>query len=103
MTGTKVVVRLLPPRMSESELFESNGKKLSYVQGKERDKQKNAINSRAYIQFLTREEADTFIKTYHGWPCPGEKNEVYRAVVCMAPYQTAPRGSKKSSDRLEDF
>merc|ERR1712048_630458 len=94
-----VVVRLLPPEITEDELTgtfdEAHLKVLgwrSFQAGKRyKGEAKPARNSRCYLQFESVENAENFIKDYHGHEFVDGRGERYRAVACYAPYQKVPR------------
>merc|ERR1712187_979277 len=50
-----------------------------------------SVNSRCYFQFEAMEQAEEFIKDYHGHKFVDGHGEEFRAVACFAPYQKVPR------------
>merc|ERR1712066_143122 len=60
---------------------------------------KPSVNSRCYIQFEESEQADEFIKDYHGHKFVDGHGEEFRAVCCFAPYQKVPRQRSQKDPR----
>eukprot|EP00927_Polykrikos_kofoidii_P064685 TRINITY_DN6017_c0_g1_i1.p1 TRINITY_DN6017_c0_g1~~TRINITY_DN6017_c0_g1_i1.p1 ORF type:complete len:511 (+),score=134.89 TRINITY_DN6017_c0_g1_i1:153-1685(+) len=95
----KVVVRLLPPEITEDELMgtfpEAHLEAFTWksFQGGKRYKGevKPSRNSRCYLNFETSERAEAFIRDYHGHHFVDGRGESYRAVACLSPYQKVPR------------
>lgn len=95
----KVVVRLLPPEITEEEFIKTitenhlrYAKWWSFHTGKRyKGEAKPSFNSRCYFQFETLERAEEFIKEYHGHQFVDGHGESFRAVACFAPYQKVPR------------
>mmetsp|Transcript_73843 Transcript_73843/g.130452 ORF Transcript_73843/g.130452 Transcript_73843/m.130452 type:complete len:387 (+) Transcript_73843:39-1199(+) len=101
----KVVVRLLPPEITEDE-FVATVPELhlqrttwrSFQAGKRyKGEAKPSVNSRCYFLFDTEENADLFVRDYHGHQFVDGQGETFRAVVCFAPYAKVPK-SKNSKD-----
>eukprot|EP00929_Paragymnodinium_shiwhaense_P039608 TRINITY_DN20799_c0_g1_i1.p1 TRINITY_DN20799_c0_g1~~TRINITY_DN20799_c0_g1_i1.p1 ORF type:complete len:401 (+),score=151.60 TRINITY_DN20799_c0_g1_i1:150-1352(+) len=103
--ATKVVVRLLPPEISEEQITSTfNDVHLksvswsSFQAGKRyKGEAKPARNARMYLQFTEHSAGEAFIKDYHGHQIVDSHGETFRAVACWAPYQKVPR-SKPSKD-----
>jgi len=101
----KVVVRLLPPEITEEELVATipelhlqRTSWRSFQAGKRyKGEAKPSVNSRCYFLFDSEENADEFMKDYHGHQFVDGQGETFRAVVCFAPYSKVPR-SKNSKD-----
>eukprot|EP00439_Symbiodinium_sp_Y106_P067299 s1490_g11.t1 len=95
----KVVVRLLPPEITEEELIatvpEAHLKRTtwrSFQAGKRyRGEAKASVNARCYFLFDQEDSADKFIKDYHGHQFVDGQGESFRAVACFAPYAKVPR------------
>eukprot|EP00923_Selenidium_pygospionis_P043513 GHVN01075103.1.p1 GENE.GHVN01075103.1~~GHVN01075103.1.p1 ORF type:complete len:502 (-),score=63.62 GHVN01075103.1:85-1590(-) len=104
---TKVVVRLLPPNVTEDEFF-STIKEFEtcinwreFIPGKRRrTPSKPSRNAVAYLNFNTTEDADRFIRCYHGHQFIDELGVYYKAVAAMAPYQKVPK--VKKNDKKKD-
>jgi len=106
--STKVVVRLLPPEITEAELtatidqYLSNVTWKSFIAGKRvKDGPRPSKNARCYLQFSTGDQAEHFMKEYHGHPFVDDRGEKFLAVACYAPYQKIPR-SKMQTDQREN-
>lgn len=94
---TKVVVRLLPPTVTESEFLATIPEEsregiewTSFVAGKRQERatpEKPNINARCYIHFLNNKMAIDFISKFHGHCFIDEKGESFRAVTAFAPFQ----------------
>ncbi|CEM31193.1 unnamed protein product [Vitrella brassicaformis CCMP3155] len=107
----KLVVRLLPPTLDESQFVETiasyDGKYewLHFVPGKRRgagDGHRQASsNGRCYLQFREPSDAEDFAKNYHGHSFVDDRGESFRAVVSNAPYQKAPK-KRATTDQRED-
>mmetsp|Transcript_44944 Transcript_44944/g.103902 ORF Transcript_44944/g.103902 Transcript_44944/m.103902 type:complete len:422 (+) Transcript_44944:60-1325(+) len=103
----KVVVRLLPPEITEDELLatihETHKKAMrwrSFEPGKRyKGEAKPSLNSRCYFQFESFERAEEFIKDYHGHQFVDAQGEQFRAVACFAPYQKVPRQKPQRDTR----
>ncbi|CAE7511599.1 UPF3 [Symbiodinium pilosum] len=95
----KVVVRLLPPEITEDELIatvsETHLKRTTwrnFQAGKRyRGEAKPSVNARCYFLFDQEENAEKFIKDYHGHQFVDGQGESFRAVACFAPYAKVPR------------
>jgi len=103
----KVVVRLLPPEITEEELLATLGqahaertKWRSFVPGKRyKGEAKASLNARCYFKFEALEYAEEFIKDYHGHQFVDGQGEQFRAVACFAPYQKVPRTKPQKDPR----
>mmetsp|Transcript_68389 Transcript_68389/g.189265 ORF Transcript_68389/g.189265 Transcript_68389/m.189265 type:complete len:435 (+) Transcript_68389:72-1376(+) len=103
----KVVVRLLPPEITEDELLATINE--SHIQstkwrcfqaGKRyKGEAKHSVNSRCYFHFESLERAEDFVKDYHGHQFIDGQGEQFRAVVCFAPYQKVPRPKSQKDPR----
>ncbi|XP_078434676.1 smg-4/UPF3 family protein isoform X2 [Wolffia australiana] len=97
---TKVVVRRLPPAISQPALMEQIDAKFAgrykwvcFRPGK--SSQKNLRFSRAYIDFQTPEDVVEFAEFFDGHLFVNEKGVQYKAAVEYAPSQRVPKPSKK--------
>lgn len=61
---------------------------------------KPSINGRCYFLFDSEENAEKFIKDYHGHQFVDGQGESFRAVACFAPYPKVPR-QKASKDQRD--
>mmetsp|Transcript_9083 Transcript_9083/g.20197 ORF Transcript_9083/g.20197 Transcript_9083/m.20197 type:complete len:396 (-) Transcript_9083:48-1235(-) len=102
----KAVVRLLPPEITEEELYQSIGEEhlkhaiwRSFLAGKRSKGDKPTRNSRCYLQFETVEAMEFFIKDYHGHQFVDDKGEPFRAVACTAPCQKIPKQKAQKDAR----
>lgn len=99
----KVVVRLLPPEITEEEFRKTvSDDKLalvkwsSFLAGKRyKGEAKPSLNSRCYLQFEATAQAEEFISEYHGRKFIDAQGEEFRAVACFTPYQKVPRKLQK--------
>ncbi|CBZ55417.1 hypothetical protein NCLIV_058400 [Neospora caninum Liverpool] len=105
-TKTKVAVRLLPPSVREEELFalvaESVQEKIAwtrFVPGCQHKPGESSRNSTWYVNFAAEEDAEEFIKSFHGKAFVDERHNTFKAVARLAPYQKVPR--KTGPDRRE--
>ena len=97
----KVVVRLLPPGLSEEAFLKTvdSGTKDAaiwsrYVAGQiKQGVRKEGVCSRAYF-LLPTQAGYNFISSYHGHSFRDEKGETFRAVVVPAPYQRISEDQK---------
>ncbi|PHJ19783.1 smg-4 upf3 family protein [Cystoisospora suis] len=106
---TKVVVRLLPPSVTEEDLLallsdSSLKEKIAwsrFFSGRQGDVggDKPSRNSVWYLNFSTAQDANDFIQFFHGKPFVDERHNTYKAVARLAPYQKTPR--KKPTDKRE--
>eukprot|EP00434_Breviolum_minutum_P015536 symbB.v1.2.013681.t1/scaffold971.1/size148033/9 len=93
----KVLVRLLPPEITEDELVASvpsahleHTTWRNFQAGKRyKGEAKASINARCYFLFDSEENAEKFIKEYHGHQFVDGQGENFRAVACFAPYAKA--------------
>merc|ERR1712048_1431026 len=67
--------------------------------GRYKGEAKPARNSRCYLQFEAVENAENFIKDYHGHEFVDGRGERYRAVACYAPCQKVPRQKVQKDPR----
>ena len=97
---TKVLVRRMPPDMTEEKLleaweipqcnyfyFEAGGLSLC-----------NLATSRAYFSFVDEAAILHFRDKYDGMPMQSAKGQTYQAVIEFAPYQGIPKRAKKKVD-----
>jgi len=102
---TKVVVRLLPPEITEEEFRKTVSDQKwagvrwsSFQEGKRyKGEAKPSVNSRCYLQFETATQAEDFMSEYHGRKFIDGQGETFLAVACFAPYQKAPRKSQNDA------
>ncbi|CAA7396498.1 unnamed protein product [Spirodela intermedia] len=97
---TKVVLRRLPPAISQSALMEQIDGKFAgrykwfcFRPGK--NSQKNQRLSRAYIDFEKPEDVVEFAEFFDGHLFVNEKGTQFKALVEYAPSQRVPKLSKK--------
>ncbi len=98
---TKVVIRRLPPDLTEEKLLEVLSDLPSYnyfyfVAGD--PSLGNLATSRAYFSFVDESSILTFRDKYDGLYLESEKGLRYRAVVEFAPYQGIPKRQRKKPD-----
>nr|CAD1838886.1 unnamed protein product [Ananas comosus var. bracteatus] len=101
---TKVVVRRLPPAISEAALVEQIDGRfagrynwLCFRPGN--SSQKNQRHSRAYINFNRPEDVVEFAEIFDGHIFVNEKGAQYKAVIEYAPSQRVPKESSKKDGR----
>ncbi|CAE8619826.1 unnamed protein product, partial [Polarella glacialis] len=102
-----VVVRLLPPEITEEELVATvpethlqRSTWRSFQVGKRyKGEAKPSMNSRCYFLFEIEEHAEDFIKDYHGHQFVDSLGETFRAVTCFAPYAKVPRRKAQKDPR----
>lgn len=101
---TKVVLRHLPPAISEAALMEQvdgafSGRYnwVAFRQGKTSQKQQSY--SRAYIDFKTPEDVLVFAESFNGHVFVNEKGTQFKTVVEYAPSQLVPRQWLKKDGR----
>jgi len=105
---TKVIVRLLPPLITEDELMSTIGDEhrgnafiKNFVPGRRvKGEDKPSRNATCYMYFGDADQADLFVKDYHGHAFVDDQGEHFRAVACFAPYQKVPK-QKTSKDSRE--
>lgn len=97
---TKVVVRQLPPTLSEESFKVAIDKVVpdtynwfSYYPGKV--SQKRIVHSRAYINFKDITDVLEFKSKFDGHAFVSNKGNQYRCTVEFAPYQKVPQQAKK--------
>jgi hypothetical protein len=118
---TKVVVRLLPPTIEESQVlgrFDSykSTEWFKFCAGSRPDRpspDNPTVNSRMYIQFKSFQAACDFINNFHGTIFQDDKGDSFRAVAAFAPYQRVSKvgrqlpnaldGSFEDSDHYKSF
>ncbi|XP_024544994.1 regulator of nonsense transcripts UPF3 [Selaginella moellendorffii] len=95
LSRTKVVVRRLPPTLSEDALVSRIQTRFArpylwmlFRPGK--STHRNQIHSRAYIEFERPEDVLAFHEDFHGHVFVNEKGSQYKAMVEYAPYQRVP-------------
>lgn len=103
----KVVVRCLPPSLSEQTfreltekwLFQEQIEWFSFYPGKvSSNRSKNDTYSRAYIKFKSLEALITFYKGFGGYLFKDEKGKEQRVLIEFAPFQKIPRLEKQKHD-----
>ncbi|KAG4168757.1 hypothetical protein ERO13_A12G044600v2 [Gossypium hirsutum] len=101
---TKVILRHLPPSITESVLLEQvdsafSGRYnwLSFRPGK--SSQKNLSYSRAYVDFKRPEDVLEFAEFFNGHVFVSEKGAQFKAVVEYAPSQRVPKQFSKKDGR----
>eukprot|EP00917_Polyrhabdina_sp_WS-2016_P027148 GHVP01058046.1.p1 GENE.GHVP01058046.1~~GHVP01058046.1.p1 ORF type:complete len:327 (-),score=70.96 GHVP01058046.1:339-1319(-) len=95
----KVVCRILPPTLTETDLQKFVGQKFSSsVQWSRFDPGKISktamglsTHSRAYFAFDTHRVADSFIRAMNGHTLVDERGESFKAIVTWAPHQKVPK------------
>ena len=98
----KVVVRCLPPTLSEEnfkkqvdEKYEDEYAWLRYWKGKVAGKKGQQVLSRCYIQFKKPETILQFRKDFQGHAYINDKGVRFQAMVQAAPYQKCPKPKNK--------
>ncbi|XP_072969731.1 regulator of nonsense transcripts UPF3-like isoform X6 [Typha angustifolia] len=101
---TKVVLRRLPPAISQPALMEQidgrfagRYKWFCFRPGK--SSQKNQRHSRAYISFSRPEDVFEFAESFDGHIFVNEKGAQYKSIVEYAPSQHVPKGWSKKDGR----
>ncbi|KAL7119678.1 hypothetical protein ACP275_02G077300 [Erythranthe tilingii] len=101
---TKVVLRHLPPTISQSNLVEHVDSRfsgrygwLAFRPGKSSPRQ--PIYSRAYIDFNTPEDVIEFAEFFNGHIFVNEKGTQFKAIVEYAPSQRVPKQWSKKDGR----
>ncbi|CAH9082198.1 unnamed protein product [Cuscuta europaea] len=101
---TKIVLRHLPPALTQSALFEQIDSRFSgrynwssFRPGK--TSQKHQTYSRAYIDFNTPEDVIEFAEFFSGHVFVNEKGSQFKTIVEYAPSQRVPRHSSKKDGR----
>lgn len=101
---TKVVLRHLPPSLSQSSLMEQVDARfvgrynwVSFRPGK--TSQKNQLYSRAYIDFKRPDDVIEFAEFFDGHVFVNEKGTQFKAVVEYAPSQRVPKQWSKKDGR----
>eukprot|EP00250_Pteridium_aquilinum_P035841 c9992_g1_i1 orf=691-1941(-) len=97
---TKVIVRCLPPSLSEESFtecihprFDGCFNWISFCPGK--TSIKNSSNSRVYIDFKSPEDVFKFHEEFNGHVFVNEKGTRHKALVEYAPNQKVPKRSPK--------
>ena len=111
---TKVVVRLLPPSLTEEEFMKSipdkweeeiDYKKFSNgVYHESPTVETPNVNSFCYLNFKSFRSASEFVQKFHGtvFESPGTDGETFRAVAAIAPFQRVPRPWKCMKNLLQN-
>ncbi|KAF7836456.1 regulator of nonsense transcripts UPF3-like isoform X1 [Senna tora] len=101
---TKVVIRHLPPSLTQSDLlqqiddhFSGRFNWFSFRPGK--SSHKHQRYSRAYIDFNSPEDVYEFAEFFDGHVFVNEKGAQHKAIVEYAPFQQAPKSSTKKDGR----
>lgn len=95
-TERKIVIRLLPPTLTEEDFFNSYSEDLKselvcyyFVNGNvSKYSSKEITHSRMYLTFKNATKAEEFIRTQHGKLYYDSCGVKYRSIVCLAPYQS---------------
>eukprot|EP00877_Chromochloris_zofingiensis_P005904 jgi/Chrzof1/1567/Cz10g12210.t1 len=100
LNRTKVVVRNLPPTLTEEafrttidKLVEGKYNWLSYFPGKV--SLKRTLHARAYLNFITPESVFEFKDKFDGHVFVSKKGTQYKCQVEYAPFQKVPNPQKK--------
>ncbi|KAF4700290.1 hypothetical protein FOZ63_004898, partial [Perkinsus olseni] len=112
-SSRKVVVRLLPPTITEEQLWKSIPETVKGsvvwryfvpgVQPKRPSITSPAVNSRCYLEFDSKQRAADFVNSFHGHKFVDHLGETYRAVVCAAPWgRCMPGGSSRRPRHSRD-
>lgn len=99
--NTKVVVRRLPPDITEEKFFEmfTDIPKYNYFYLTAGDPTLGELaTSRAYFSFVDESSIIPFRDKYDGVPLESAKGVKYRAVIEFAPYQGTPKRIRKKPD-----
>ncbi|CAI0375133.1 unnamed protein product, partial [Linum tenue] len=101
---TKVVVRRLPPTISQAALKEQidsafAGRYSWFAFRTGKSSQKHQSYSRAYIDFKTPEDVIEFAEFFNGHMFVNEKGTQFKAVVEYAPSQRVPKHLSKKDGR----
>ncbi|CAA0814068.1 Regulator of nonsense transcripts UPF3 [Striga hermonthica] len=101
---TKVVLRHLPPTISQSNLVEHIDSRfsgrygwLAFRPGK--SSTKHLTHSRAYINFIRPEDVIEFAEFFNGHVFVNEKGSQFKAIVEYAPSQRTPKQWSKKDGR----
>ncbi|XP_020106703.1 regulator of nonsense transcripts UPF3-like isoform X1 [Ananas comosus] len=101
---TKVVVRQLPPSISQQALMEQIDGRFAgrydwacFCPGK--NSQKNQRSSRAYLNFRRPEDVVEFAEFFNGHTFVNEKGVNFKAIVEFAPSQHVPKACIKKDGR----
>ncbi|KAM1775145.1 hypothetical protein ACFX12_044426 [Malus domestica] len=104
LVRTKVLIRHLPPSLSQSDLFSQIDHLLAdrynwlcFRPGK--NSQKNQRYSRAYVDFKRPEDVFEFAEFFDGHIFVNEKGAQFKAIVEYAPSQRVPKPSIKRDGR----
>ncbi|KAF4690441.1 hypothetical protein FOZ60_017432 [Perkinsus olseni] len=112
-SSRKVVVRLLPPTITEEQLWKSIPETVKEsvvwryfvpgVQPKRPSITSPAVNSRCYLEFDSKQRAADFVNSFHGHKFVDRLGETYRAVVCASPWgRCMPGGSGRRPRHSRD-
>ncbi|KAL2314792.1 hypothetical protein POMI540_1800 [Schizosaccharomyces pombe] len=102
----KVLVFNLPPTLPEQVFLQSINSFLPHVEWHRFSKGKATVGTRsellsfAYLKFQSATAVQEFFRVYQGHTFIDKKNNTYRAIVTIAPYQKIPP-SKVKADSLE--
>jgi hypothetical protein len=110
---TKVVVRLLPPSLSEEEFkkaipetFFSEVDHMKFFQGTYHDTpfvESPNVNGRCYVNFKTFKTASEFVQKLHGQSFEDPQDgQAYRCVATIAPFQRIARPWKSLKNLIEN-
>ncbi|XP_057531964.1 regulator of nonsense transcripts UPF3 [Amaranthus tricolor] len=104
LNRTKVVVRHLPPSLSQSSFFDQIDGRFSsrynwssFRCGK--SSHKNQRYSRAYVNFNSPDDVFEFAEFFNGHVFVNEKGTQYKAIVEYAPSQRVPKPNAKKDGR----
>ena len=102
----KVVIRLLPPLITEAELElpTDSVEWKEFVPGQRPEKSSPTnptVNARMYVLCKTFESACDLIAKYHGRVFKDDKGEAFRAVACFAPVQRVPKPGRQLANTLD--
>ncbi|KAF4672562.1 hypothetical protein FOL47_000397 [Perkinsus chesapeaki] len=113
-SSRKVVIRLLPPSITEEQLWKAIPEAVKesvvgrYFVGGSQPKRPSitcpAVNSRCYLEFETKQKAFDFVNAFHGHKFVDHSGETYRAVVCASPWgRCLPSSSGRRSRHNRDI
>lgn len=104
---TKVVVRLLPPSLTDLVVPEEFYKAVEWVKFVPGNRPENPspenpqVNARLYVQFKSFQIASDFIAKFNGKVFLDDRGESFRAVAAFAPFQRVPRRTKQLVNALD--
>ncbi|XP_024930745.3 regulator of nonsense transcripts UPF3 isoform X2 [Ziziphus jujuba] len=104
LSRTKVVIRHLPPSLSQSDLFHQiddrfGGRYNWFCFRPGKSSLKHQRYSRAYIDFKRPEDVVEFAESFDGHVFVNEKGAQYKTIVEYSPSQRAPKLSSKKDGR----